>query len=286
MPLIGSFRFLFLADCQLGAYATFSGMTEDDIVRFTERDMRVEMVPFVEGFEWDADRYAAAISVANGLRPAFVVVGGDMIEDASNTAQVEELMRITARLDEEIPMRWLPGNHDIALDTLAPTPHDIDKYREIFGPDYYTFDVGPARFIALNTVVIDHPEHVQGELAEQMEFLEHELSRAVSDEVSHVILMGHHPLFTSHADEDDTYWNLPRERRVALLELIHRHGVKIAFAGHWHRNSLAFDGDFEMVTSGSVGYPLGDDPSGYRIVDVSATRITHRYEALDIECRN
>jgi predicted phosphodiesterase len=98
-----------------------------------------------------------------------------------------------------------------------------------------------------------------------------------------VILMGHHPLFTSHADEDDTYWNLPRLRRAPLLDLIRRHGVRIAFAGHWHRNGIAFDGDFEMVTSGPVGYPLGNDPSGYRIVDVSANRITHRYEALEIE---
>jgi 3',5'-cyclic AMP phosphodiesterase CpdA len=278
-----SFRFFFLADCQLGAYATFSGMTEEDIVRLEERDMWVEAVPFVEGFEWDAVRYEAAISVANALRPELVVIGGDMIDDASSAAQVEELMRITSRLDPEIPMKWVPGNHDLALDTVAPTPHDVEKYREIFGPDYYTFDVGPARFIALNTVVIDHPEHVPGELGEQMEFLEFELGRALRDEVAQVILMGHHPLFTSHPDEDDTYWNLPKARRAPLLELIRGHGVKIAFAGHWHRNGIAFDGDFEMVTSGPVGYPLGNDPSGYRIVDVSASRITHRYEALEIE---
>jgi 3',5'-cyclic AMP phosphodiesterase CpdA len=275
-------RFFFLADCQLGAYATFSGMTEADVARFAARDMRVEIVPHVEGFEWDAARYAAAIDIANATRPEFVVVGGDMIDDLANAAQLEELMRITARLDADIPIKWVPGNHDIALDATAPTVHDIEKYREIFGPDYYTFDAGPARFIAMNTVVIDHPEHVPAEFDEQLAWLRFELERAHADAVRHTVLFGHHPLFTSHAAEDDTYWNLPRERRRVLLDLIHDHGVKIAFAGHWHRNSLAFDGDFEMVTSGPVGYPLGVDPSGYRVVEVTGERISHRYEPIEM----
>ena len=279
---MSAFRFLFLADCQLGAYATFSGMTEDDIVRFAERDMRVEIVPFVEGPEWDAARYQAPIATASALRPEFVLMGGDMIDDLSNAVQLEELMRITAGLSDDIPMKWIPGNHDIALDTLAPTAHDIDKYREIFGPDYYAFDWGPARFIALDTVVIDHPENVPGELNEQMAFFRYELEQAKSDQVAQVIVLGYHPLFTSHADEDDTYWNLPKERRGLSLDLIHANGVRIAFAGHWHRNSLAFDGEFEMVTSGPVGYPLGVDPSGYRVVDVSTRGVTHRYEALEL----
>ena len=103
-----------MADCQLGAYATFSGMNEADIADFAERDMRVEIVPRVEGFEWDATRYAEAIAAANSLRPAFVVMGGDMIDDPGSEAQLEALLEITAALDPEIPMRWVPGNHDIA----------------------------------------------------------------------------------------------------------------------------------------------------------------------------
>ena len=45
-----------MADCQLGAYATFSGMTEADVAEYATRDMRVEVVPRVAGFEWDAAR--------------------------------------------------------------------------------------------------------------------------------------------------------------------------------------------------------------------------------------
>ena len=36
-----------------------------------------------------------------------------------------------------------------------------------------------------------------------------------------------------------------------------------------------------MVTSAAVGYPLGDDPSGFRTVRVYGDRIEHDYHALD-----
>jgi hypothetical protein len=56
--------------------------------------------------------------------------------------------------------------------------------------------------------------------------------------------------------------------------------VRIAFAGHWHRNALGFDGRFEMVTSGPVGYPLGQDPPGYRTVEIGDD-VTHEYHPLE-----
>lgn len=274
-----SFEFVFMADCQLGAYATFSGMTEADIAGFAERDMRVEIVPRVEGFAWDADRYRVAIAAANALRPDFVVMGGDMIDDPASQEQYDTLMAITSGLDPEIPMRWVPGNHDIADDTVVPTPGRIAAYREAFGPDYYAFEHGGVRFIVLNTVVIDHPERSGDALAEQMEFLYREIDLILERGVRGIVL-GHHPLFTRDPDEEDTYWNLPVERRRDLLAELHRGGITHGFAGHWHRNSLARDGDFEMVTSGPVGYPLGEDPSGIRVVRVEPARIIHHYHPL------
>lgn len=268
-----------MADCQLGAYATFSGMTEADIAAFRERDMRVEIVPRVEGFAWDAARYAEAITAANTLRPDFVVMGGDMVDDPESEEQLEALLRITADLDPAIGMRWVPGNHDIGADTVVPTPHSIDKYREAFGRDYYAFDHLDVRFVVLNTVVIDHPEHVPGELEEQMAFFAREVDRAV-ETGRRIVLFGHHPLFLHHPDEEDTYWNIPMERRAVLLDLVRRGGITHGFAGHWHRNAIARAGAFEMVTSGPVGYPLGDDPSGFRTVRVEPEGIVHEYIGL------
>jgi len=269
---------LLLADCQLGAYATFSGMGEADIAGFAARDMRVEPAPRVEGFAWDAERYEWSIRVANRIRPQFVVVAGDMIDDLSNVDQYDELLRITSLLDDDIPVRWVPGNHDAAYDTRAPTSDSLERYRQLFGEDRYAFSYGSTRFVILNTPVFDHPEAVPDELADQMEFLAYELAAARQNH-DRTILLGHHPLFIHAPDEPDTYWNLPRAQREPVLELIRRYDVRIAFAGHWHRNALAFDGPFEMVTTGPVGYPLGEDPSGYRMVEVGED-VVHRYHPL------
>lgn len=273
-------RILFLADMQLGAYASFSGLSDDDVARYRERGMRVEAVERVTGHEWDAARYREAIRMAEALRPDLVLIGGDMVDDPNSEDQYEEFMRITGSLDASIPIRWVPGNHDIAPDTVVPTPESVARYREAFGPDSYAVDVGPVRVVAWNTVVAAHPELVPGEWEAQLGFLEEELDGAARRE-HQVILAGHHPLFTADADEDDDYWNVPRARRRQVLALVDRHRVPLALAGHLHRNSIARHGDFEMAASGPVGYPLGDDPSGVRIVEADGRIITHRYLALE-----
>ena len=73
-------RFLFLADMQLGAYASVSGLDQAALEQLAARDIHVDAVPEVVGFEWDADRYRQAVAMANSIRPDFVVIGGDMVE--------------------------------------------------------------------------------------------------------------------------------------------------------------------------------------------------------------
>lgn len=275
-----TFRFCFLADMQLGAYASFSGLDEADVARYAEQmGMAVEARPPVEGHEWDADRYRETVEAVNGLRPDLVVIGGDMVDDPSDRAQYDAFMEITNHIDPSVPVRWVPGNHDIAPDTVVPTPDSIASYRAAFGSDYFALDLGPLRIIGLDTVVIDHPEEVPGELEAQMAFLAGQLTGAGPSGLTPV-LVGHHPLFTSHPDEPDDYWNLPLERRRPILDLIHDHGVPLMLAGHWHRNAHARDGAFEMVTSGPVGVPLGTDPSGFRIIEADGRALRHRYVAV------
>jgi hypothetical protein len=49
--------------------------------------------------------------------------------------------------------------------------------------------------------------------------------------------------------------------------------VRLALAGHWHRNNIAVHDGFEMVTSGPVGYPL--TTSGVRLVELRPDRVDH-----------
>ena len=82
-------------------------------------------------------------------------------------------------------------------------------------------------------------------------------------------------------DEPDQYFNIPLERRTQYLELFAAAGVRAIFAGHYHRNAGGWAGGLEMVTTGPVGRPLGDDPSGFRIVRFGEHGLDHAYFALD-----
>lgn len=276
------FHYLFLADTQLGCYATFSGFDQDTIDSYAQMGMRVEPTPAVEGMEWDATRYRRAVEMVNAIRPAFVLVGGDLIDDPNSDDQTEEFLAITRRIDPDIEVRLVPGNHDIAPDALVPTLESIERYRDRFGPDYYTFVHSRALFVVMNTTVIDHPELVASEWDDQRVFLEEELAAAARRDVDHVVLVGHHPLFLRRDDEADIYWNLPLERRAHILGLARQARVEFGFAGHWHRNHQATSGGFTQVISGPVGFPLGDDPSGIRSVSIGDDGISHRYIPLGI----
>lgn len=272
------FRFVFMADCQLGCYASFSGATEADVVEYAKRGMRVQAVPKADGFEWDARNYRIAVAMANDLAPDLVVMGGDMVDDPFDPAQYDEVIRITKGLDA--PMHWVAGNHDIGEDTDHPTARSIANYRERFGDDHYTFEHKGASFIVVDTVVWAHAELVPEEWETQLGALKESL-RAASDRDGPTIVIGHHPLFLRDAQEADDFFNVPRIRRHPLLDLLADHDVTAFFCGHWHRNGGGVYRGVEVVVTGPVGFPLGDDPSGIRIVDVAADGITHTYVPLE-----
>lgn len=280
MSTFTPFRFVFMTDCQLGAYASFSGATEADVAAYADAGMTIQAAPPAEGVAWDVRQYERAIGAANRLEPAFVVMGGDMINDPHSAAEYEALQRATGALDRDIPMRWVPGNHDVAFDTVVPTEASVAAYRKRYGDDFYVFEHNRVTFIVVNTVVWDHPEALDGAWEAQLAFLEQTLEAARDRGSVHTIVFGHHPLFTATADEADTYWNIPAARRTLLLDLFAVHDVRAMFCGHWHRNGGGAAGDLDMVVSGPVGYPLGSDPSGLRIVDVDSGTVEHRYVAL------
>lgn len=277
------FRFVFLADTQLGCYATFSGFDDEQIASYAERGLKVQKAPRVSGYQWDAERYRGAVEAINRLRPAFVLIGGDLVDDPNSDDQTDVFLSITDTIDSDVTVYLVPGNHDIAPDAMTPTPASVTRYRDRFGPDFYAFTHDRMRVVVMNTTVIDQPDLVAEEWAAQRAFLEEELTPRRGSGIDQIVLAGHHPLFLDSADEADSYWNLPLQRRGEILALAKRAGAAIGFAGHWHRNHLSTSDGFTQVVSGPVGYPLGDDPSGYRIVDVGAGDLAHRYVPLDAD---
>lgn len=274
------FDFMQLADPQFGMSASISGRSDAQIADMASRGLRVRRVAPFEGFGPETAAFEEAIAEANRLKTHFVVVCGDMVNDPDSSDERAEVLRIAGQLDEGIPINWVAGNHDVGADTVVPTPASLRAYRDVWGDDYYSFQREDASFIVLNTSIMDHPEQVPGELDSQMRFLEAELRAAQKRDSAQIIIFTHYPFFLESPDEEDSYFTVAKERREPVLELFRKYGVSAVFAGHWHRNNYAEDNGMLMVATGPVGFPLGDDASGYRVVKVGEGGIEHHYHEL------
>ena len=133
----------------------------------------------------------------------------------------------------------------------------------------------------LDSVLVKTPEKVGALAAEQDAWLKDQLAHARQAGARHIVIFQHHPYFLKTADEVEGYYSLPQPRRADYLKLFHESGVKYIFAGHFHNNSPARDGDLDMVTSGPIGKPQGQGArSGMRVVIVRATGLEHRFYEL------
>jgi 3',5'-cyclic AMP phosphodiesterase CpdA len=223
-------------------------------------------------FKQETANWEFAITNLNRLHPAFLVVTGDLTHKAGDADQIAEYKRINRKLDPSIHLYSVPGNHDQNND---PTPETVAAYRGNYGADYYSFREPGLYGLVLNSTLFKSPDHVADEEAKEFAWLEAELPKAqASGDVIAVFM--HHPLFLERSDEPSGE-NLPPEVRQRLLSLFHRYGVHYVFAGHLHKNADAADGDLEMIVTSAAGRPLGTDPSGFRIAELTGSRIVHRY---------
>jgi serine/threonine-protein phosphatase CPPED1 len=228
-------------------------------------------------FAQDTANLEFAVATANRLRPAFVMVTGDLVNKTGDAAQLAEYQRILGRLDPAIRAYVVPGNHDVGNE---PTPESLSVYTKRFGPDHFSFTVGSFVGIAIDSCLIHTPKNVKAEAEQQDRWLQAELAKARRDGARHIVVFQHHPLFVGSAAEPAGYDSVPPEARARLLTLFHEAGVRHVFAGHYHQNALAADGDLQMVTTGPIGMPRRGAKSGMRIAIVTDAGIEHRYYDL------
>lgn len=159
-----------------------------------------------KGFEQEAALAQQAVEHINRLRPRFVIVCGDLTnatpEHARYRAQVAQYYQDFSKVDEEIPLVCVCGNHDIGN---RPTPKSIASYHENFGDDYFSFWVGGVCNVVLNSSVLKDPTGAPEVLAAQRTWLDQQLRDAKEANATHILLFQHHPLFLAKEDEPDQY---------------------------------------------------------------------------------
>lgn len=204
----------------------------------------------------------ALAKLAWGLRPNFLVVPGDLVEDGPVKRQwVEEFFASMAPLFARVPFYPVLGNHERDADHYY-------RYMDLPAPEYrYAFDYGNARFFMLDSNKKLDPD------SEQYRWLDEQLTtlrRARAAGTAHTVwtfVAYHHPSYSS--DEDD-YGNLWKGRSTwgdtrirPLTKLFDEYGVDIVWNGHIHSYERTWPvrggtvvedgGTIYMITGGGGG---------------------------------
>jgi len=227
-----------------------------------------------KGFEKETALYEKAVEAINKLKPDFVVITGDFVNDHNDIAQITEFKRITRKISPGIPVYLTPGNHDLSN---KPDSLTIHHYMENYGYSRFSFNHNKSLFVGFdsNLIKASVPFYEQN----QYEWLERTLAK--SKKYRQVILFCHHPFFLNSFDEKETYTTISLENRKKYFDLFEASHVKAILSGHSHSNALSLYHDIQMINTSSVGKPLGKDISGLRIVKVLDDKIESFYYGLE-----
>lgn len=229
---------------------------------------------YPDSLEKEIQNYEQAVKRVNEIRPDFVVITGDLVNNQRDEHQLAEFKRITGMISNEIPVYLIPGNHDVGNE---PSKEDVDFYKSIYGDDKFSFVHKEVLFAGINSNLIK--AHTAGLEEDQWEWIKGELSKGKDHKM--VVMFSHHPFFSSDISEAEAYFNLDSASRKQYFDLFSTSNVKAVFAGHHHQNGYGIYNGIEMVTTSAVGEPLGKDPVGLRLIKIGNNKIHHQYFALD-----
>jgi serine/threonine-protein phosphatase CPPED1 len=230
-----------------------------------------------KNFVQETANFEFAVATVNRLHPRFVVVCGDLVNKPGDPGQIAEYQRILAKVDREIPVYSVPGNHDVGN---SPTTATVNEYRQKIGADHYTFVAGNLLGIVLDSSLIRDPQQAREAAAEQERWLQETLAKAKRSGSQVPVVFQHIPYFLKEAAEADEYFNIPSKQRRGFLDLLEASGVKYIFAGHLHRSLVAREGALLETVTGPVGMPLGGSESGFRAVKVQDGELTSQWFSL------
>jgi hypothetical protein len=205
--------------------------------------------------------------LVDSLKPAFMLLTGDLVRDALRVSDTVARARFDLFLAEKArftrPVWTAPGNHDIfgierdksgagATDPL----YGRAMYRHYLGPDYYSFNYGGVHFVALNTEDIDDQWYYGHVDSLQLAWLKRDLS--LLPKHTTVVTFNHIPFFSA-AEEINGYTSEPPAPTVItvggtsvfrhvvsnageLLALLRPYRFPLALGGHVHiRERLLYE---------------------------------------------
>jgi len=216
--------------------------------------------------------YTGSVRYINQIKPSFVVITGDLVNNRMDTNQINSFKRITSTIHKSIPVYLIPGNHDVGM---KPTKLSLDSFLQTYSRDRFEFTYKKVQFIGINSCLIN-----AGIQEDTVQFNWLKASLEKEPKTLRKVVFTHQPFFTKDLDEKNTYDNIEKPSRLEYLELLKENGVVTVFSGHFHKNAEANYQGIDLVISSSVGKPYGNAGSGLQVVQVYKDSISHQFKEL------
>lgn len=214
-----------------------------------------------------------AVTAINQLKPPFVVITGDFVNNSKSKEQIAAYKSMIAQIDSSVKVYMIPGNHDIGKVSRA----SIDNYKKNYGETHFSFRYGDCTFIGIDSNIIKEEDKEREEV--QFKWLEQELQKTKDARFKFVFT--HCSVFLKRMDEPVNYSNFSLPMREKYVRLFQKYGVNAIFAGHLHNNAYGKVGNMEMITIGPVGKVLGTGYQGMNLVKVYPDRFISEFIGLN-----
>jgi hypothetical protein len=213
-------------------------------------------------------------AIADSIRPAFVLVSGDLVRDALRVNEAEArgyydlYVRETAGFNA--PVWSVPGNHEnfgierAKSGVSASHPlYGKGMFRSYLGPTYFGFTYGGVHFLGLDSVDIEDESYYGHVDATQLAWLEQELATVPAGVP--VVTFNHIPLVSgtlmaAGIDENSVapslitikgqrqYRHVVSNPADVLARVTKAHPLAIALGGHYHaRETIGFEYSGKML---------------------------------------
>jgi len=256
---------LFAIWTALGALSKAEPNDETIVVQISDTHLGDKHAPHA------AKNLKQAVEMINDRRPDAVVLSGDIGE---NPQAWEEAKSILRKL--QAPLHYVPGNHDVHS-------NDVERYRNVFGKDFYTFEVKSVTFVVIDSQLLGNydvyearqpmplPPETEDESERMLSWLEGLRDRDDRDRKGAIIGVQHIPMFRDgNFPDSKPYWVMSDPYGSKELKILHQLGIKDMLVGHWH-NGRVFkkEGITWHVAPSTAWLPWGGE-LGFAVHTISA----------------
>ena len=188
-----------------------------------------------------AENLELAVRMINERHPDAVVLSGDIGENPKAWEQAKQILK-----GLKFPLYYAPGNHDVHSS-------DVERYRGVFGKDYYSFRIKDITFVVIDSQLLGNYDVYDAKqqsplphrTEEESENMLHWLSRFQDEDEGRgtsrgpIIGIQHIPVFHDGGFPDPKpYWMVSDPYRSKELKILHQLGIRHMLVGHWHNGRV------------------------------------------------